>query len=326
MVFPVDLGVAGRRDIEAERHMSRVAIVVVTYNSGAEIGGCLDSIRGIDGVEVVVVDNSSADRTCAEVAARGVPLIANPTNAGFAAAVNQGVRATSAPYVLLLNPDACLVHGLEALVARCEGAGAGAAGGMLVGSDGLPQTGFMARNLPSATTLIFETLGINSLWPGNPVNWHYRCKGLDPMTLALVDQPAGAFLMFPRSVWARVGGFDERFRPLWFEDVDFCARVRGEGLRVYYEPQAVAKHAGSHSIESLSLENREKYWYGNLLEYAAKHYRPLGVRAICVAVVLGSILRAVRGFRHGGVQALAVYGSVGRLAARRLFVRQQGGV
>ena len=54
----------------------------------------------------------------------------------------------------------------------------GAAGGMLVGADGKPQRGFMARNLPTPTTLIFEVLGINRLWPRNPVNWHYRCLGL----------------------------------------------------------------------------------------------------------------------------------------------------
>ncbi len=182
----------------------------------------------------------------------------------------------------------------------------------------------MARNLPSPAALIFEIMGINKLWPGNPVNWHYRCKGLDPMTAGLVEQPAGAFLMFPRSVWERLGGFDERFWPLWFEDVDFCARLKSSGLQVYYEPAAVAKHAGSHSIESLSLENREKYWYGNLLEYAARHYRAVEFRAICLAAALGSILRAVRGFQRGGVKVLEVYGYVVRLAVRRMFVSRQG--
>jgi N-acetylglucosaminyl-diphospho-decaprenol L-rhamnosyltransferase len=306
--------------------MSRVAIVIVTYNSASCIGRCLDSIAGLPDTEVVVVDNSSVDQTRAEVISRDVMLIVNPTNAGFAAAVNQGVCATTAPFILLLNPDTCFLRGLDALVSRCEGPGMGAAGGLLVGPDGLPQTGFMARNLPSPAALAFEVLGINRLWPGNPVNWHYRCKGLDPMTMALVDQPSGAFLIFPRSVWERLGGFDERFRPLWFEDVDFCARIKAAGLQVSYEPEAVAKHEGSHSIGGLSLEKREKYWYGNLLEYAGKHYRPVGVRAVCVAVVLGSILRAVWGFRNGGVQALAVYGSVVRLAAGRLFSQRQGRV
>ena len=72
--------------------------------------------------EVLVVDNASADCTRDEVAARGIRLIANPTNAGFAAAVNQGVRATTAPLILLLNPDAHLVRGLDALAALSRNA------------------------------------------------------------------------------------------------------------------------------------------------------------------------------------------------------------
>src|SRR5580658_8596299 len=100
--------------------MVRVAVVIVTYNSAAEVGGCLDALREIRELEVVVVDNASADSTREEVEGRGVRLIANSTNAGFAAAVNQGVRATTAPLILLLNPDAHLVGGLDALVARLE--------------------------------------------------------------------------------------------------------------------------------------------------------------------------------------------------------------
>ena len=99
------------------------------------------------------------------------------------------------------------------------------------------------------------------------------------MTVALVDQPAGAFLMFSRAAWETVGGFDERFWPVWFEDVDFCARIKAAGFRTYYDPEACAKHSGSHSIRALSLENRERYWYGSLLEYAAKHYRSSAFRA-----------------------------------------------
>jgi len=304
--------------------MTRVAIVIVTYNSALEIGECLDSLKFLTDVEVVVVDNKSADKTCEAVSACGVRLIENPTNIGFAAAVNQGIRATTAQFVLLLNPDTHFLHGLESLIARCNVPGTGAAGGILIGSDGLPQAGFMARSLPSPLALMFEILGINRLWPSNSVNWHYRCKGLDPMTAGIVEQPAGAFLMFPRSVWERLGGFEERFWPLWFEDVDFCARLKSAGLKVYYEPAAAAKHAGSHSIHSLSLENREKYWYGNLMEYAARHYRSVEFRAICATVALGSILRAMWGFRRGGVKALEVYGSVVRLAVHRMFGSRQG--
>ncbi len=299
--------------------MPRVAIVIVTWNSAAEIGPCLDALRELPEVEVMVVDNASADDTRTKVAGRQVGLIANSRNAGFAAAVNQGVRATSAPLVLLLNPDAHLVTGLDALVGCFDTAGTGAAGGMLLGSDGKPQRGFMARNLPTATTLVFEVLGINRLWPGNRVNRRYRCLGLDPMASGPVDQPAGAFLMFSRAAWESIGGFDERFWPLWFEDVDFCKRLKAAGFCNFYNSGTKARHAGAHSIRTLSVENRQQYWYGSLLKYAEKHYRSFAFGTVCASVVVGAVLRAVLGFPREGLKALVVYGGVIGLALSRLF-------
>ena len=109
--------------------MGRVAIIIVTHNSADEIGGCLDALRDLNDVETIVVDNASTDRTREEITTRGAQLIPNATNAGFAAAVNIGARATTAPLLLLLNPDAHLIRGLDALIARFDSAGTGAAGG-----------------------------------------------------------------------------------------------------------------------------------------------------------------------------------------------------
>ena len=69
--------------------MPEAGIVVVTYESEAEIGACLDRALPT-GAEIVVVDNASTDRTRQEVTRRNVRLITNPENRGFAAAVNQG--------------------------------------------------------------------------------------------------------------------------------------------------------------------------------------------------------------------------------------------
>src|ERR1700748_3322168 len=85
-----------------------IGIVIVTYNSAAEIGPCLDAAIA-SGAEVVVVDNGSRDATISEIARRGARLIANRENCGFAAAVNQGFHALSGcAYILLLNPDAVI--------------------------------------------------------------------------------------------------------------------------------------------------------------------------------------------------------------------------
>jgi GT2 family glycosyltransferase len=296
--------------------MARVGIIIVTYNSAAEIGPCLDAALA-SGADVVVVDNASHDATIAEVAHRGVRLIANTTNRGFAAAVNQGFSVLDNSYLLLLNPDAVLQTTLDPLCEACDLPRAACAGGLLTGADGQPQIGFMVRRFPTPAALILEALLLNRIWPGNPVNRRYRALDLDPDTRCTVDQPAGAFLMVRREVWKKLGGFDEGFHPLWFEDVDFCRRVSDAGYLLYFVPAAVAKHTGGHSIPQISVEMRRVYWYRSLLRYAAKHFSPISLRTVSLAVVAGSTLRAI--LESGGQRSLkpwAAVGSVVRLAGR----------
>jgi GT2 family glycosyltransferase len=308
--------------------MEKAVIAVVTYNSSEVIGQCLDACLALAGENTgfVVVDNASSDGTLEEVRRRPeVRLIANPENRGFAAAVNQAVQSSSAPFLLLLNPDAELRTGLEKLEAACE-RGAAAVGGKLIGEDGKPQAGFAVRGFPTPAALSFEVLGLNRLWPSNPVNRKYRCRGWDPEKAAEVEQPAGAFLMIRRDAWQTVGGFDEGFHPLWFEDVDYCRRLRDNGFSVQYEPGAVAAHRGAHSIRNLGWECRNIYWYGSLLRYAVKHFRPPGRVVVCLSTGAGAILRGVSGlWTEKSLKPLAVFGHVAAMALRCLWSGQAAG-
>ncbi len=272
--------------------MPEIGVVVVTYNSAGHIGACLDALAG-SATEIVVVDNASSDDTAAEVTRRGVRLIRNDTNRGFAAAANQGFRCLAAAYVLLLNPDAVVQTSLEPLRQCCDLPGAGAAGGKLIDANGHPQIGFMVRRLPTPAALIAECLLLNRLWPGNFLNRSYRALNLNPEEPSVVEQPAGAFLMVRRAVWHELGGFDECFAPLWFEDVDFCRRLKDRGFTVHYTPLAVAKHTGGHTIASMPLEIRWHNWYRSFLRYSAKHFPPLSFRMVCLAAVTGSVLRGI---------------------------------
>src|SRR5215467_12312957 len=148
--------------------MSELGIIIVTYNSAAEIGPCLDHAIPT-GADIVVVDNASSDATVAEVKKRNVRLIANSGNRGFAAAVNQGFTVLNCTYVLLLNPDAVIQCGLNYLRSACDIAGSAGAGGLLVDAARCPQSGFMVRSLPTPAALILEALVLNRVWPGNPV-------------------------------------------------------------------------------------------------------------------------------------------------------------
>ncbi len=297
--------------------MSPIGIVIVTYFSEREIGPCLDAALA-SGAQVIVVDNGSTDGTVREAAQRsGARLIANKSNRGFAAAANQGIQALETPYVLLLNPDAILVEGLESMRAACDLPDAGGAGGKLVGIDGKMQIGFMARALPTPAALILEALLLNRLWRGNLINRRYRGFRLDYSKVCPVGQPAGAFFMFRRCLWEKLGGFDEGFRPLWFEDVDFCRRAANEGYVLYFVPSAVARHQGGYSMSKISVEMRRVYWYSNLIRYASKHFRPAAGRAVCLAVLTGSFVRGCSEVvLNRSLRPLAAFWKIAKLAGR----------
>jgi hypothetical protein len=303
--------------------MTRTGVVIVTYNSEDMIERCLKSCGDLP---VVVVDNASKDATCDFIRRRGlVTLIANPSNYGFARAVNQGVSALQTELVLLLNPDTELKTPLEELEKACLQVGTGLAAGQLSDEHGQPQRGFTLRRFPRPPTLIFEVLGINRLVALNPLNRSYRCLDLDLSRPADAEQPPGAFLMFRREVWQRLGGFDTQFYPLWFEDVDFCKRASDLGLKIKYVPQVTAFHQGGHSIAGLDWECREVYWYASLLKYASKHFRPRAFRWVSAAVVLGSLFRTALGvMTRRSLRPIRVYARIGGFAGRSLISGRVG--
>ena len=271
--------------------MADVSVIIVTFNSTDHIADCLHSLRQAG--EVVVVDNASADDTC-EIVAREAPeatLIRNSSNRGFAAAVNQGVAVSSNSFVLLLNPDTVLQSSLQPLVECCLLPQVGAAGGRLVDENGRAQAGFNIRAFPTPAALLFEVLLINRLWPSNPVNRRYRCLDRDLDAASEVDQPAGAFLMVRRDVLRQIGGLDETFHPIWFEDVDLCLRIRKAGHAIHYMPSCVAQHKGGHSLPRMSVEERYRAWYGNLLRFNYKHSSKGMGRCLHTAVRAGLRLR-----------------------------------
>ncbi|MEP7353753.1 MAG: glycosyltransferase family 2 protein [Acidobacteriota bacterium] len=281
--------------------LQRVACVIVTYNSCDVVGTCLNRLAEQEHVvEIVVVDNASADATREVVAAAQnrsnlvgsmeIRLIANANNRGFAAAVNQGFVATSAELVLILNPDVTVIDPLIPVMAACQEYGLAA--GRLVDAQGRTQAGFTIRRFPTATVLAFELLGLNRLLPGN--RWNRQYRYLDWMSsdgVATVDQPAGAFLMVRRDVWEKLAGWDEEFWPVWFEDVDFCKRAKQFGFQACYIAGVRAGHLGGHSIKKIDGASRELYWYDSLLRYAAKHFPTLHYRVICVAAVVSAVPR-----------------------------------
>jgi GT2 family glycosyltransferase len=288
---------------------------------------CLDGLAKMaPGFTPIVVDNASGDETVTRARThRDVRVIANRENRGFAGGVNQAVRSIDAEFILLLNPDVVLLTAVDDLVA--SSGQFGLASGKLVDDCRRAQTGFTIRRFPTPASLIFELFGLNRFWPRNPVNRRYRYFDRSLEQAGEVDQPAGAFLMFRRDVWERIGGFDEGFHPVWFEDVDFCRRAALAGYRAQYVPSVFASHVGGHSIGSIPPGCRAVYWCVSLLRYASKHFRPLAYRGVCAAVVLSSVPRMVAGMiQSRSFKPVRAYSRVVRIAGLCLVSSQRRGI
>ena len=229
-----------------------VSIILVLFNRAELTLDCLRSIIAHADlpVELLLVDNASSDRTGELLARlRGATVLRNAENRGFVVAVNQAAAKARGQHLLLLNNDAELLPGaLTAALDALESAGdIGAVGGRILLLDG---------SLQEAGSIIFAD--------GSCMGYG---RGQDPDAPAFrfrreVDYCSGAFLLTPRQLFERLGGFDEAFAPAYYEETDYCMRLRQHGFRVLYEPAAAIRHvefASSVSSErALALQARHR--------------------------------------------------------------------
>jgi GT2 family glycosyltransferase len=233
-----------------------IDVVVVSYNSAADLPACLESVAAAATAtvrpRVIVVDNDSTDGS-AELVESAYPsarLVRSGGNLGFARAVNVGAATGDGDFVLLLNPDASLLPGaLESLVAfALEHPEHGLYGGRVVQPDGTndPSSCWGAMTLWSS--FCFAT-GLSTAFP--------RHHLLDPESLGRwardtvqeVPVITGCLLLARRSTWEALGGMDETYW-LYGEDADLSLRARAQGLRPVVVPSAEILHSkGGSSVE-----------------------------------------------------------------------------
>jgi GT2 family glycosyltransferase len=277
---------------------SPVDIVVVTWNSAYTLDRCLASLRQYraSNSRLMIIDNASQDSTLEILRAHRdemSKLIENPANRGFAAACNQGAKSGECSAILFLNPD-CEIQAetIPALVSALESdPRIGAVGGRLVSPGGAPQSGFAIRSLPRAMDLCLESLLVNRVFPRNAWNKHYRRFDFVFDKDAEVEQPAGACFMVRRALFEEIGGFDERFHPAWFEDVDLCQRLRSRGARVVYCAGATVVHAGGSSTQSMVAGQASEYFFLNMVRYSRKHFGGAKTVLLRMTLVLGMVMR-----------------------------------
>jgi len=258
----------------------RLAVVVVSFEARETLLAGLLALREQASfpLELVVVDNASTDGSADAVRARHpeAVVLANGDNVGFARACNQGWRATRAPHVLFLNPDAEVTPGaLETLVGLLESRPAvGAAGPRTRGSDGTIQVSTGPDLTPPAEFRQRRlVLGV--------ARREARALAEAEALHAREHEPAwvsGSCLVARRTALEAVGGFDERFF-LYEEDADLCRRLREAGWHVVFTPAAEVKHHLGRSMSKAPARARLEYHRSHLLYYR-KHNGPLSRAAL----------------------------------------------
>jgi GT2 family glycosyltransferase len=224
-----------------------ISIIIVNWNTGELLKGCLDSayktVRGID-YEVIVVDNASQDGSVAMLRREfpAVRVMENTVNKGFAAANNQAMAIMGGRYALLLNTDTVLTeNAVSKLFIFMEGRqDAAMACGQLLHADGRRQNSIAA--FPDLLTLTTNVALLEYLWPQR-----YPSKRYDFTEPVEIDSGIGACLLVRTKAIDAVGMLDERYF-FFFEETDWAYRMRAAGWKIFHVPEAYIYHLQGQSI------------------------------------------------------------------------------
>ncbi|HEX5164258.1 MAG TPA: glycosyltransferase family 2 protein [Thermomicrobiales bacterium] len=234
--------------------------VVVNYNGAGYLDACLRALEQTQPapVEIVVVDNASTDDSLQELHSfPRVHVLAQPANLGFAGGANVGLTAVETPFALLMNPDVELDpdFGSALLAEFAADEKLGAAGPLLryPDSDRIQHAGGVIEQPLLATAhLAYE-----------------QRIGETQLAETDVDFVTGGAMGLRMSAFQEIGGFDDVFSPVYYEDVDLCVRLRATGWRVRFLPSLRAVHH-----EGVTLERSDAYHqhlHRNRIRFALKH-------------------------------------------------------
>ena len=275
-------------DICSNDNKPSLTIIILNYNTADLTLALVDALwEGVQarGWQLLVVDNASADNSYALIATAfpQLTLIASPLNRGFAHGNNLGLAQARGEVIALLNSDVLIsVEQLEQLrtyLQRNPTIGAlspglltrtGQAQAFAFGQD--PTLGYLLRRALQAT-----------LWKRSLHNWQ-TAHPLD------VEWVSAACFFVKREVIEQVGGLDDRFF-LYFEDNDWCRRIRQAGWRVVYTPDVWITHLGGSSQPERALANQ--HYYASLYAFHRKHYSRFSAELLRIAWRLYQQVRRV---------------------------------
>jgi O-antigen biosynthesis protein len=251
----------------------KVSLIIPVY-SGAELTrACLESIRFHTthvSYEVIVVDDEADPDTRRLLeAVHGATIVHNDENLGYLRSMNRGAGFARGEWLVLLNNDTEMTPGwLRAMVACAESAqDVGVVTPKFLYPDG---------SLNEAGGIIWrDGTGVNFGRGDRADRFQYEYR-------RETDYGSAAALMVSATLWQAVGGFDERYLPMYYEDVDLCFEARERGLRVLYEPKATVVHIEGATAGSDLSTGHKRHQEQNRPKFVAKwrerlereHWRP----------------------------------------------------
>ena len=270
-----------------------LGIVIVSYNVRDLLRENLQSVFssvGKGSVEVVVVDNASHDGS-AEMVEKEFPkvcLIANKHNAGFASAVNQGITATHARHVLLLNPDMRLepdtLQDSIIYADRVQSDHVAIIGGQLRTQSGeILHTVRRFPDLRSQLAIIFK---LPHLFPKLPSLVRYQADDFDYTKEQDVDSIRGSYFIITEAARSALGVLDSHYF-IWFEEVDYCKHAVSKGWKVRYTPEIKAIDFVGRSFGQVTRLWAQIQFTRSMAQYFEKWHSPAEACAIRTARLLG---------------------------------------
>ena len=260
-----------------------IDIVIVNWNSGDFLSKCVLSIlQSPDCIlvdKIIIVDNNSKDYSIGKIIQSDkIEIIINKQNNGFAKACNQGFRACSSCYVLLLNPDTII---LQNTLSDCFDFMNNHTDIDILGCTLLDENGKVTKTcarFPTPVRFFFDAAGLSKIAPGifTPgtlmTDWsHNESK--------FVDQVMGAFMFMRGNIFKKFGYFDEQYF-VYYEELDFSFHVSKSGGKSYFNAGIMALHYGEGTTSTvkafrlfLSLQSR--------LRYAKKRFSRAGYLLVC---------------------------------------------
>ncbi len=277
----------------------KLSLIIVTYNSYKYIQKCiqsiLDSITSLDDYQIIIVDNNSNDNTIDIIDKFSNPkikVLKRNDNIGYSAAINKAVEVAKFEKILLLNPDTIILeNAITELFERVNRLGIGVVGAKLLNLDGTFQLS-SRRHFLTLGILFLYVSKLGKIFNKSKIFGKYNYTHLDENLEMPVDSVSGACMMFSKKLFDSVDGFDESFF-IYFEDTDFCLKVKDIGLKVLYCPSAQVIHYNDYSDHRNS---KTFYFYKSFEQflYKYKHKICLGVLVYYFAKLINNIFQLKR--------------------------------